>query len=585
MKYTFSLFARVVLGGVVLGLLALLPAVVPAARASTTPTLSLSAVNGDTVQIVVYGDANASVVFYYNVASSGGMQVTTLGSTNSSGYFSTTISASSYGITAGYSTYVIVDGVQSAMTIWPAPSGTPSLSITNVTIGLGQSLTVYSQSSAAAVYMENNSNASVALVAASSTKITITGAQTGSTYASICYVGTASNCATLYVAVQSASPLSFSQNNFSVSVGQSTTLTVSGGSGSYSINNNTNVSGATAVLSGSTITVTGVAAGTTNVAVCDTNGSCGTLYITIGSTSGSVYFSNSNPSISVGSTLTLTVYGGSGYYVTGNSNTSAVSQYISGSSLTLTGLAAGNSTITVCSSANGCGYTYVTVGSASSNQVAFGVTNPSIAAGSSISVSLSGGSNYYISSNTNTNIATASVSGSTLTLYGMSAGSDSVVVCPSSGSCNTLYVTVTGTTTATSGTTTVDASSAASILSTIQSMQTQLATLLTQIQSMTSALSTLASKVTGTTVTSGGTTTAASGTLYAFTEFLGVGSQGSDVTALQNYLLKKGYYTGAATGYFGSLTAAAVEKYQTALGITAAGYVGPSTRAALNAGE
>lgn len=359
---------------------------------AATPTLSLSSVGGDSVQVSVSGDPNVSVMFYYNVASASGMQTITLGTTNSSGYFSTTISASSHGINAGQSVYVIVNGQQSAMQTWPAPTGTPSLNQSSITLGLGQSASVYSQGSSAPVYVATNSSPSVASIQASGTQVTIVANQTGSTTATICYTGTASNCANLYITVQSGSVLSFSQNNFTLAVGQGTTVTVSGGSGSYSISGNSNPSAASAVLSGSSITISGVTAGNANVTVCDTSGNCGTLSITVGggAVNGSLYFSGSSPSIAVGQSMTVTVSGGSGYYVTGNSNPSAASQTLNGSTLTISGLQGGATTITVCSATNGCGYVYVTVGSTSTGQVTFGVTNPTLTAGGSMNVSLSG---------------------------------------------------------------------------------------------------------------------------------------------------------------------------------------------------
>lgn len=67
-----------------------------------------------------------------------------------------------------------------------------------------------------------------------------------------------------------------------------------------------------------------------------------------------------------------------------------------------------------------------------------------------------------------------------------------------------------------------------------------------------------------------------------FTSNLTVGSRGAEVTALQNFLIGKGYNT-LATGYFGPMTKAALAAYQTAKGITpAVGYFGPLTRAAVN---
>jgi hypothetical protein len=81
------------------------------------------------------------------------------------------------------------------------------------------------------------------------------------------------------------------------------------------------------------------------------------------------------------------------------------------------------------------------------------------------------------------------------------------------------------------------------------------------------------------------TTSPASSALYTFTAFMSVGSSGAQVTNLQKYLSAKGFFSGSPTGYYGALTQAAVKKYQTAHGINPAGYVGPGTRAAMNAGE
>lgn len=65
---------------------------------------------------------------------------------------------------------------------------------------------------------------------------------------------------------------------------------------------------------------------------------------------------------------------------------------------------------------------------------------------------------------------------------------------------------------------------------------------------------------------------------------LTIGSTGADVTALQTWLISKGYSIPAgATGYFGAQTQAAVAAYQAKVGITpAAGYFGPITRASVN---
>lgn len=69
---------------------------------------------------------------------------------------------------------------------------------------------------------------------------------------------------------------------------------------------------------------------------------------------------------------------------------------------------------------------------------------------------------------------------------------------------------------------------------------------------------------------------------YVFKNFIGLRDKGTDVLELQKRLAALGFFSGDATGYFGTVTETAVKKFQTAKGIKTAGYVGPATRAALN---
>lgn len=124
--------------------------------------------------------------------------------------------------------------------------------------------------------------------------------------------------------------------------------------------------------------------------------------------------------------------------------------------------------------------------------------------------------------------------------------------------------TISPATTAATTETTTPAPSSSDISAEIQSLQSQLS----QLQSQ-----------------SGGSTSGSATANYNFTEFLSVGSQDAQVTALQQRLTADGFYSGPITGYYGTLTEAAVEKFQSAHGIEVKGYVGPSTRSALNVGE
>lgn len=104
---------------------------------------------------------------------------------------------------------------------------------------------------------------------------------------------------------------------------------------------------------------------------------------------------------------------------------------------------------------------------------------------------------------------------------------------------------------------------------TTSDLQAQIAALLAQITQLQAQIS-------------GGASTSST-----FSTDLTLGSTGADVTALQQWLVSKGFLSmpaGVAMGYFGPLTQAAVTAYQTSKGISpASGYFGPITRASVNA--
>ena len=346
--------------------------------------------------------------------------------------------------------YVVVAG---------GSSSTLNFSNSNPTVGAGQTTSISATNSqSTSVVISSNSNPSaVSATVNGSTSITITGTSYGSSTVVICASGT-SQCGSLYVTVSgssSNSSLSFSNSSPSVSIGQSTSVSVYSGSGSYTVSSNSNSSVASVSISGTVLSIYGTSTGSDNVTVCDTNGSagCATLYITVGSGSGSgVTFSNSNPYLSVGGSTSVTLYNSSGssFFLSSNSNPSAVSTSISGTVLTLYGLSTGTSTVAVCvSGVSQCGSLYVTVTNSTTNgSLTFSPSSPTLTIGQYTSVSVYGGTGTYtVSSNTNSSVASVSLSGSILTLYGISGGSSSVTVCTSSsGQCGTLYITVTGST-------------------------------------------------------------------------------------------------------------------------------------------
>ncbi|MDP2704253.1 MAG: peptidoglycan-binding domain-containing protein [bacterium] len=413
----------------------------------------------------------------------------------------------------------------------PSAYAAPVLSQTSVTVGLGQTTTVTAQSSSYdGVYMSYNSNGTVVSVQTSGNQITVTGNQIGSANVSICYVGTANDCTNLNVTVNTSA-----------------------------------------------------------------------------SSNGSVSLDNANPSVVVGQAVTINASGGSGYYVSANSNASVASYSISGSVITVSGLQSGSTTVTICSAADGCASANINVIASSQNSsLSFGTTNPTVGVGQTISVSLSGGEKYFIFANSNNNIIQAVIKDdSYVSIYGVNPGSASLKVCVQSqpDNCGTLQVTVTSAPVTAQPATTATViqsspvitpsitqnssitpsitqnSSTGEILAAVQSMQNQLAQILQQIQSMTSSLNQITSKLLA------GSQAQTTGTVagsYFFTQFLSVGSENAEVTALQQKLTALGFYSGPVTGYFGPLTETAVSNYQSARDISPVGYIGPGTRAILN---
>ena len=108
---------------------------------------------------------------------------------------------------------------------------------------------------------------------------------------------------------------------------------------------------------------------------------------------------------------------------------------------------------------------------------------------------------------------------------------------------------------------------------TVAELQAQIASLLAMINQLQAQLA-------GQTSSTGG---------YTYSADLTLGSTGADVTALQQFLMSKGQSipalsAGAAYGYFGPQTQAALAAYQASVGISPpVGYFGPITRAHMNA--
>ncbi len=694
----------------------LLSAVFVASDQALAATPTLTVVQNGTIDseiITVHGDINSTIVLNYYSTTSSGLQTYNLGSTNSAGTFWTAVTTASLNLSTNSSVYVTVNGQQSNSVAWPytvtnnSSTGTLVLSQTSLTMTPGQNAAI-TASNATSLYLSNNSNPSIANVSLSGNQAIITANYSGSTVITLCALGSSTNCASAYVTIQSAGAqsLTFSQSNVTVASGQTATVAISGGTGVYTVLNNSNSSVITTSISGATLSLYGNSgSGNASVTVCSTdNSSCGIVTVTIGSTTSTgITFSQTNPTTSMAQSMTNYIYGGTGsYYISSNSNSNVASANISNSSVVLYGNNTGTATITVCSvDANNCGSFTITVNSggglgnlslsqttltllvgqtisitvsggtmpynlptystniaqASLNNNVLSVTgvavgtsiinvcsasggciplnvtinasgtgqaptlsqsSVSINTGQSAVITISGSGGYYVSGNTNSAIATVTVSGNSATISGNNAGSTTVTFCQTAGQCVTLYVTVGSSGTTASGGIVINpivnvgqtvsynlsssigyssyyiTSNSGTIFSaiisgstlTITGVSTGASTINICASGGTCAsisVTVLPSTSTATVTTNNSSTVSSSvGDGYKFTHPLSLGSKGTDVSELQKRLIVEGFYNGSITGYYGTVTVKAVQAYQKYHGLNTLGSVGPGTRTALN---
>ncbi len=212
--------------------------------------------------MTVYGDPNSAVHLEYQTAyriQDEGI----IGTTNNVGYFSTTVSTSSYLITGGSNVFVVINGQQSSYAVWP-----------NLSSDYGATYNGY--------YPYNNYQP-------------YTPSYTLPTYSTYTYP------TNYYPTTTYLQPLGLSSNTVSLSQGQSQTIQIypsnnynynniyndgySYGNNFY-ISNNQNSNVASTSINGSSLIVYAIGYGNSNITVCQNsyNGSspsCGTVLVTV----------------------------------------------------------------------------------------------------------------------------------------------------------------------------------------------------------------------------------------------------------------------------------------------------------------
>ncbi len=179
----------------------------PGKSLAAVPTLSLNSFNNNSVQVTVNGDPNSSItLYYYSIGNSNVNNIGNIGTTNSSGYFSTNLNNGSYNIPAGSNVYTVVNGQQSNQVNWPYNNNynnnnnSISFSQNNISLNAGQgmTITIYGASS---FYVSSNSNSNIVSSTLSGNALNLYGQNSGSATLTICSSNGNSSCGTLYVNV------------------------------------------------------------------------------------------------------------------------------------------------------------------------------------------------------------------------------------------------------------------------------------------------------------------------------------------------------------------------------------------------
>lgn len=362
--------------------------------------------------------------------------------------------------------------------------------------------------------------------------------------------------------------LSLSQQSVSFTVGQTANIYALNTSNALTLQGNSNTSAVSAAIqsaSGSsqgTLFMTALAAGSANVSVCAGSAGCATVSVTVRAPTQTISFSQSPIYLVSGQPAkNISIYGPGAPYSLSNQNKDMLSATLNDSSLSMQGLAVGQTSITVCGSGWLCGTATVNIvpsGTAIPDQT---VVPPTTTSGFNQPPQIS---SLTVSSNDVLGLFFGS--GSTITLsFSANETVDNVQV--KMGGQQTA-VTQSGSTYYASYAPTGKESMPFPVAISFTDTNGRIGQSYFWLGDAPAALSVAASSVDAS----------------SFSKNLSLGMTDSEVSALQKRLKADAFYSGPITGYFGSQTKAAVEKYQSAHGLSKVGAVGPSTRRLLNQG-
>lgn len=358
------------------------------------------------------------------------------------------------GASVGTTTVVVRDASTGTVTIAVTVGSTANLFTTaplNLTVGIGTTSPTFSIGGGSQIYSATSGNTQIATVGINGNKFVVTGVTPGTTTVTI--KDSLGGVVNINVTIGSGATFySTAPSAVTIAVGGSNTYVLGGGSAPFT-STSSNTSVVTTSVSGNNVVINGIIPGSANVILREAGGGNPiSIAVTVGSGSVNGLFTTAPASvtIAVASSPTYQIGGGTGPYSATSSNAAIATASVSGTTLTISGLATGNAIIQIKDASGTPVSIAVSVGSGTA--VALYTSAPAnlnLSIGAAPVYTIGGGTGPYTATTSDARIVTAVVSGSGLTLTGVSAGSAVIFVVDSVGTRVPINVSVIGTTSAT----------------------------------------------------------------------------------------------------------------------------------------
>lgn len=347
------------------------------------------------------------------------------------------------GRASGTASIAIFDGAGSSLKIAVAVSatGSPSSPLfttaqANITITPGTSAP-YLVGGGEGPYTVTSSNESIATARLAGTTMIVSGIGAGTAMIAVFdATGASTRTAVTVGRPTSTTPLyTTAQSSITIPVSADTNYLIAGGSAPYTISSS-NASVAVASIAGNTLTVTGLSAGTANIAVFDSLGA--SLRIAVSVDDGPVialYTTAPSPlSLAVAETTQIyNVGGGKAPYSASSSNAGVASAAMIGNGLKINGIANGAANVVIHDALGASSTIAVTVGSGAGTAVPTPLyttaqSSITIASGMPATYAVAGGASPYAVASGDPAIANATIVGNALNVSGIKMGNATISV-------------------------------------------------------------------------------------------------------------------------------------------------------------